>query len=65
MVENNYFVGIDTQWFGNKLKDNPKLKIYKNDIKILINDFSNIDTVFHLANIANDPGVELNPTLWK
>ena len=68
LIENNYFVDvIDTQWFGNKLEDNPKLKIYKNDIRDIDSiDFSHIDTVFHLANIANDPGVELNPTLsWE
>ena len=68
LIENNYFVDvIDTQWFGNKLEDNPKLKIYKNDIRDIESiDFSNIDTVFHLANIANDPGVELNPMLsWE
>ena len=32
----------------------------------LINQIKNIDTIIHLANVANDPTVELNPTLsWE
>ncbi len=54
----------DTQWFGNFLKKKKNLKIIKGDIRgINANIFKNIDTVIHLANIANDPGVELNHNL--
>ena len=58
---------IDTMWFGNFLKKNKNLKIIKKDIRKLNNfSFSNFDTVIHLANIANDPSVELNPLLsWE
>ncbi len=57
----------DNQWFGNYLKPHPKLKVIKSDIRD--NDkfnFKNVSTIIHLANVANDPAVELNPTLsWE
>ncbi len=58
---------IDTQWFGNHLLKNENLQILKEDIRdINDQDLKNIDTVVHLANIANDPGVELNSKLsWE
>lgn len=58
---------IDTQWFGNHLNDHPNLKNIKGDIRNIDSiDLKNIDTILHLANIANDPAVELNPTLsWE
>ena len=58
---------IDTQWFGNYLTPQKNLKILKLDVR----DYSKIplekiDTVIHLANIANDPSVELNSKLsWE
>ena len=58
---------VDTQWFGNYLEDHENLENLKLDIR----DIQNIplegkDVVIHLANIANDPAVELNPTLsWE
>lgn len=58
---------IDTQWFGNHLNEHPKLKNIKGDIRNIDSiNLKNIDTILHLANIANDPAVELNPTLsWE
>ena len=58
---------IDTQWFGNHLQPKPKLKIIKLDIRNSDQiPFDNVDVLIHLANIANDPGVELNPLLsWE
>jgi nucleoside-diphosphate-sugar epimerase len=58
---------IDTMWFGNTLPSNNKIKIIKKDIRE-INDFSfkGFDSLIHLANIANDPSVEINPNLsWE
>ena len=57
----------DIQWFGNYLNKNKKLKIIKDDIRnIRKYNLKGISTVIHLANIANDPGVELNQTLsWE
>ena len=58
---------IDTQWFGNHLKEHPNLKNIKGDIRNIESiNLEKIDTILHLANIANDPAVELNPTLsWE
>jgi len=58
---------IDTQWFGNHLKEHPNLINIKGDIRDIESiNLEKIDTILHLANIANDPAVELNPTLsWE
>ncbi len=60
-------INIDTQWFGNYLEENPNLINIKKDVRELSSkNFENIDSVIHLANIANDPAVILNPTLsWE
>lgn len=60
-------VSVDTEWFGNELPDNPKIKHHKSDIRELDRDILNgVDAVIHLANIANDPAVDLNPVLsWE
>lgn len=60
-------INIDTQWFGNHLKDHKNLINIKQDVRnIDYQFFKNIDAIIHLANIANDPAVELNPTLsWE
>lgn len=58
---------IDMNWFGNYLKPNKNLKVIKEDIRDLkANYFQGIESVIHLANIANDPLVELKPQLsWE
>ena len=58
---------IDTQWFGNHLKQHPNLINIKGDIRNIESvNLEKIDAILHLANIANDPAVELNPTLsWE
>ena len=68
LLKKNYkIISIDTQWFGNFL---PKHKNLKN-INININDIDKIkikgvDTIIHLASIANDPMVELKKNLsWE
>ena len=60
-------VVLDTQWFGNYLEKHDNLKIIKGNVQDLSNiDLKGIESVIHLANIANDPGVELNQTLsWE
>jgi nucleoside-diphosphate-sugar epimerase len=53
---------LDTQWFGNHLAPNPRLTVLKQDVRTIdALDLGGYDTIFHLANIANDPSVELNP----
>jgi nucleoside-diphosphate-sugar epimerase len=58
---------VDTQWFGKNLKDHPNLEVNISDIRDLDDRyFESVESVIHLANIANDPGVELNPNLsWE
>jgi len=60
-------VVIDFQWFGNFLPDSQKLEVKKQDLRDLDDDdLHGIDSVIHLANIANDPSAELNPSLsWE
>ena len=58
---------LDAQWFGNYLPSSPRLKVWVQDIRRAAEvELSPYDTVFHLANIANDPSVELNPySSWE
>ena len=68
LLEQGHLVRVvDTQWFGNHLPEHPALTVTKGDIRdIQPTLFADIDAVIHLANIANDPGVELNPALsWE
>jgi nucleoside-diphosphate-sugar epimerase len=53
---------LDTMWFGNHLAPHPRLTLHVKDMRQIDEmDLSSYDTIFHLANIANDPSVELNP----
>jgi nucleoside-diphosphate-sugar epimerase len=53
---------VDTEWFGNYLQPHPRLRVHEADVRALEGfDLAPYDTVVHLANIANDPAVELNP----
>ena len=55
-------VVVDTGWFGNYLTPDPRLKVQVVDLRSAdAIDFTGIDTVFHLAGIANDPAADLNP----
>jgi len=58
---------VDTQWFGNHLRPHPNLAVHKQDIReVDAIPLEGVEALLHLANIANDPGVELNPTLsWE
>ena len=58
---------LDTFWFGNFLQKNKNLEIIKEDIRNLsIEKIKGHQTVIHLANIANDPTVAMDPELsWN
>jgi nucleoside-diphosphate-sugar epimerase len=58
---------LDVMWFGNRLAPHPRLTLLPLDVrKIDEVDLARYDTIFHLANIANDPSVELNPySSWE
>jgi nucleoside-diphosphate-sugar epimerase len=53
---------LDVMWFGNRLAAHPRLTVQSMDVRQIDEiDLAPYDTIFHLANIANDPSVELNP----
>ncbi len=58
---------IDAMWFGNHLPNDKNLEVIKSDIRDLKESyFEGVDTVFHLANVANDPCSDLNSKLnWE
>jgi nucleoside-diphosphate-sugar epimerase len=58
---------LDVMWFGNRLAPDPHLTVLPLDVRSIDEvDLSPFDTIFHLANIANDPSVELNPySSWE
>jgi len=62
-----YVVCLDTQWFGCYLQESSNLEIIKSDMRNIDTlNLKNIDSIIHLANVANDPAVEINPTMsWE
>ena len=67
LADGHNVTSIDTQWFGNALPEHPQLTNLKLDVRdVDAIPMDGVDAVIHLANIANDPAVELNPTLsWE
>lgn len=67
LLEGHEVTVIDKGWFGDKIKNQKLLKKIKIDVRD-INKISlkGIKKVIHLANIANDPSVDLNQSLsWE
>lgn len=58
---------VDAQWFGNELKPAPRLRVIREDVRNVDKiPLAGVDAVIHLANVANDPCVELDPKLsWE
>ena len=58
---------VDIMWFGNYLKPHKNLDITQADIRDINKiPMDGVDTVIHLANIANDPTGDLNARLtWE
>src|ERR1700682_4972342 len=58
---------LDVQWFGNYLQPHPRLTVLATELRgIDAADLSPYQIIFHLANVANDQSVELNPYLsWE
>ncbi len=68
LLEKGYeIVNIDTQWFGDYLPKHKNLENIKGDIRNIEFDlFDGVHSIIHLANVANDPAVDINPTLsWE
>ena len=57
---------FDAQWFGSHLQEDENLEILQGDIRSDDIPMEGIEAVIHLANVANDPSVDLAPTLsWE
>ena len=68
LLDNGFYVTvIDTLWFGCYLEPSENLNILQKDIRnIEAEDLKNHEIIIHLANIANDPAVEMSPVLsWE
>ena len=67
LKEGHEVISLDTNWFGDNLKDHQALTKIKADVREIDSiPLKGVDSIIHLANIANDPAVELNPTLsWE
>ena len=67
LTKNHKILILDTCWFGSYYPKNKNVKFIKGDIRNFDKlKIKNIDVIIHLANVANDPAVELNPILsWE
>ena len=67
LEQGHQVTSVDSQWFGDYLPNNRNLENIKLDIRNTdLIPVQGKDVIIHLANIANDPAVELNPTLsWE
>ena len=67
LEDGHEILNLDNRWFGNYLDDHQRLKNIKCDIRDMKLDyFDGVERIIHLANIANDPAVDLNPVMsWE
>lgn len=58
---------LDANWFGEHLEGHDNLEVIEGDVRNLTGlRVDDVDHVVHLANVANDPAVELDQTLsWE
>lgn len=58
---------VDIMWFGNFLKPHANLTVIKADVRDVQPEWlKGIETVIHLASVANDPCSDLDPKLtWE
>lgn len=58
---------VDSMWFGNYLDPSLEADVRQVDVRQVGEvPIAGMDAVIHLANVANDPGVELDQTLsWE
>ena len=68
LVEDGHYVTVvDSMWFGNHLNPSINAHIIQEDVRnVDAIPVRGVDAIIHLANVANDPGVELDQTLsWE
>lgn len=64
LADGHEVISVDTQWFGNHLPEHTQLTNLQLDIRDTdAIPLDGVEALIHLANIANDPAVELNPLL--
>ena len=67
LSDGHQVISFDTQWFGNHLPSHDNLINLQGDIRDIDSiPLDGVEAIIHLANIANDPAVDLNPSLsWE
>ncbi len=69
LLEENFEINVlDLMIYGETLPENPKVKIFKGDlrnIELVRKSLKGCDAVIHLACISNDPSFELDKKLGK
>jgi nucleoside-diphosphate-sugar epimerase len=67
LEQEHHVTVVDIMWFGNYLNPHENLDIIQADIRDIEKiPMDGVDTVIHLANIANDPTGDLNARLtWE
>jgi nucleoside-diphosphate-sugar epimerase len=67
LAKGHTVVALDTQWFGCFLPEHQNLTVLKQDVRQIAKiDLSGIDSIIHLASVANDPCGDLDPKLtWE
>ena len=60
-------VALDIMWFGNFLAPHDRLTVLRGDVRdVRTIDLRGIETIIHLASVANDPCGDLDPKLtWE
>tara|TARA_Y100000591_G_scaffold317773_1_gene327854 strand:- start:2582 stop:3568 length:987 start_codon:yes stop_codon:yes gene_type:complete len=69
LLKENFEINVlDLMIYGDTLMENPKLKIFKGDLRniaLVRKSLKGCDAVIHLACISNDPSFELDKKLGK
>lgn len=58
---------VDTLWFGNNFGNSKNIIVIKQDLRNIDKlNLKGFETVIHLANIANDPSAQIDPSIsWE
>lgn len=67
LAEGHEVVALDIMWFGNFLAPQDRLTVIRGDVRDASSiDLREVDTIIHLASVANDPCGDLDPKLtWE
>jgi nucleoside-diphosphate-sugar epimerase len=67
LAQGHDVVALDIMWFGNFLAPQDRLTVIRGDVRDASSiDLREVDTIIHLASVANDPCGDLDPKLtWE